>query len=91
MRFLRYIGRVLFSLVLNIHWSIPAWVLLVLHFTCGVPLWCFFAALAVWIVAVRLYCRFVGKLVRLGNADEKQTVNKNPYSNKNKEDKNDIR
>lgn len=72
----------LLNLLLNIEWSIPAWILLALHFILGWPLWPFFAALGAWILWLLITMGLLGLVSRIANADEPKTKNKNPYSQK---------
>ena len=92
-RFLRYVINVLLSLILRWYWSIPAWILLVLHFTAGISIWWFVGALALYVIAVRVYVHVISWLVRMGNSDEPEKKNVNPYSSGSKEERkeNDIR
>ena len=81
-RFFDYIVSVLLSLLFNWYWSIPAWVLLILHFTLGISIWWFVGALLLWIVGVRVFVRVIGWLTYMGNKPEEENKNINPYSNK---------
>ena len=49
-----FLKSYLTGLLLNVSWTEPAWVLLILHITFGVPLWLALAALTVWLVVVFL-------------------------------------
>ena len=82
-KFFKYLLSVLLSLLFHWYWSIPAWVLLVLHFTLGISIWWFVAALLLWIVGVRLFMRLVGWLTYMGNKKEAENKNVNPYSKNN--------
>ena len=44
----------LLNIILNLGWTIPAWVLLICHFVFKISLWWFVGALAIWFVAVLL-------------------------------------
>ena len=91
-RFLRYVLSFVLSLLLRWYWSVPAWILLVLHFTAGISLWWFVGAFALYVTGVRVYVHIISWLVRMGNSDEPEKKNKNPYSKGTKERKNnDIR
>ena len=80
MKFLRYVLFFLLSLALHWQWSIPAWILLVCHFVFGISIWWFVGAFLLFVIGVRLYVRFMGTMIRLGNEDEAPKENKNPYS-----------
>ena len=70
------------SLVLNLLWSIPAWVLLILHFAIGLSIVWFWVALGIWallIVVSSLLIRFAHKY---SNMPELERENLNPYSHK---------
>ena len=71
----------LINMVLNLEWSIPAWILLGLHFAFGLSLWWFCGAIALWILRI-----LVGMwLIRWASNVPKDPPleNKNPYSHKN--------
>ncbi|MBQ4557084.1 MAG: hypothetical protein IJA60_05510 [Clostridia bacterium] len=69
-------------MLLNLEWTIPAWILLALHFILGVPIVWFWVALAVWLLSVLLWTDIFGRLNALGNIPDKPKENKNPYSYK---------
>ena len=63
-------------------WTLPAWVLLVLHITVGLPIVWFWAALGVWLLVVVLRTLLV-IFARYCSAHRIPVPeNKNPYSNK---------
>lgn len=64
--------------------SVPMWLTLILHFVTGLPLYWFWATLAVWLlVGIIRYCVIV--FARWGaNSPEMPKENKNPYSHKDK-------
>ena len=66
--------------------SLPAWALLILHFTVGISIWWFAGYIILWfVVALLRYLLIV--FARQCVKDEKETLarqeNKNPYSHKN--------
>lgn len=78
------------NMVFHFEWSIPAWILLILHFLIDLSLKWFFLALGLWIggliiwmYIVGAFCGWAGKCV---NTPDPPKENKNPYSVK-KEDK----
>ena len=81
-RFLQYLGSLFLSLLFHWYWSIPAWILLILHFTVGISVWWFVGALLLWIIGVRIFVRVIGWLTYMGNKPEAENKNVNPYSNK---------
>ncbi len=67
------------NLVFNMEWVIPAVILLILHFTIGLPLYWFWIALGLWVggtLVVTLLLGWAGKCSRSPEPRE----NKNPYS-----------
>ena len=74
----------LFNILLNFEWSIPAWILLALHFILDIPIIWFFIALAVWILITVVGMWVVGWAADCSNAPDPPKENKNPYSVGNK-------
>lgn len=71
------------NLIFNIEWSIPAWILLVMHIVFDWRILWFWIALGVWILNTALWMHFIG--FAAGCGEEKDVrENKNPYSVKNK-------
>ena len=68
------------NLLLNFEWSIPAWILLALHFWLGISLWWFVGGLALWILPIWLNMRIVGWAATCGSEKDPPKENKNPYS-----------
>lgn len=73
------------NLIFSLEWTIPAWILLVLHFVWGFSLWWFFAALILWVVCVALKTIIFSWLIREGNRPDPPKENKNPYSASNRD------
>lgn len=68
--------------VLYALWTIPAWILLALHFAVGLPIVWFWAALGVWFLTILLRTLFV-MFARYSFAHRIPVPeNKNPYSKK---------
>lgn len=86
---MRRIGGFLLSLCINavfcLSWTVPAWLLLALHFWKGWSLAWFFGALGLWLLAVFLKTLILSLLARGASAPEPRTVNRNPYSKKTRE------
>ncbi len=74
---------IIINLVLNLEWSIPAWIALILYFTIHIPIYIFWALLLIWILWIVLTTIFLGYITKLGNERDMEKENKNPYSNKN--------
>lgn len=83
-RFRQYVLNFVLSLIFHWYWSIPAWILLILHFVLGISIWWFAGAFALYVIGVRIFVHAVGWLVSMGNEDEKPQKNINPYSVKSK-------
>ena len=74
---------ILINLLFNLRWSIPAWVLLILHYAVGISIVYFWIALGAWIFGIFLLGAFVGWARNQKQIpDNAQKENKNPYSNK---------
>lgn len=46
----------LLNMALNLHWTIPAWILLACHFAFGISLWWFVGALGLWFAGMIIFC-----------------------------------
>lgn len=77
---------VFLSLVFNLEWTVPAWILLGLHFWIGISLWWFVGSIILWFFFVALRVLVFGSLTRAGNYKDPPKENKNPYSKKKKGD-----
>lgn len=69
----------LFNMLLNIEWTIPAWILLALHFWLDWSILWFWIALGVWLLDILLWMHFM-KLASRCAEDKPYRENKNPYS-----------
>ncbi len=67
------------NLVINIEWVIPAVLLLILHFTVGLPIFWFWLVLGLWIVGI-LIITFVLGWAGKCSVPPPPRENKNPYS-----------
>ena len=81
-KFFQYVLNFILSLIFHWYWSIPAWILLILHFAFGISVWWSVGAFILYVIGVRIFVHAVGWLVYMGNQDEKPAKNKNPYSNR---------
>ena len=70
------------NLLLNLGWSVPAWVLLALHFWLDISIWWFVGGLAFWILCVLADMWLIGWAARCAGEKDPQKENKNPYSAK---------
>ena len=70
----------LINMALNPEWSIPAWILLALHFWLGISIWWFVGAFALWILRLILGMWLMGWAIDCGNQKDPPRENKNPYS-----------
>ena len=68
------------NLLLNLEWSIPAWILLGLHIWLGISIWWFVGAIGCWILSTLSIMWLVGWAVASGNKKDPPKENKNPYS-----------
>ena len=70
-------------MLLNIQWTIPAWILLVLHYVLDWSIWWFWLALGLWFIDIFLWMTFIGWAAKCSNTPDPPKENKNPYSAKN--------
>ena len=84
-RITNFIVALLFNMLLGFKWSLPAWVLLVLHFTINVPIVWFFVALGLWVLCIISGMWVIGWARECGNIPDQTKENKNPYSAKNQD------
>lgn len=73
----------LFNMLMNAEWCIPAVILLILHFVLGWSLWFAVGAFALWVIGIIIWMLLIGKAVQYGNENTPNRPNKNPYSAKN--------
>lgn len=78
----------LLNLLLNLEGSIPAWILLVLHFVLDISVIWFVVALAIWILVLVLWMVFTGWAAKCANTPDVPKKNKNPYSVKTTDNEN---
>ena len=79
-----FLAALLINLLLNLEWSIPAWVLLGLHFWLGISIWWFAAGLGLWLLRILAGMLIIGWANRCGSEKDPPKENRNPYSVKNK-------
>ena len=70
----------LFNMLLNLEWTIPAWILLACHFLFGWKILWFWIALGVWLLNILLWMDILGWAARCGSEKDPPKENKNPYS-----------
>ncbi len=73
------------NLLLNLHWSIPAWILLATHFWLGWPIWLFWVAVVLWILLTVFFTFFIRMANKCSNIPTPKRENKNPYSATNED------
>jgi len=74
----------LINLIMNLEWSIPAWILLGIHFWRGISIWWFIGGLALWVGRVLVGMWIMAWAHDCGTRKDPPKENKNPYSAKNK-------
>jgi len=74
-----FFACLLFNLLFNLEWSIPAWILLAMHIFFGWKIIWFVIALAIWIVSIILWMDIIGWASSCSSS-HKPKENKNPYS-----------
>ena len=70
----------LLNMLLNLEWSMPAWILLGLYIWLGISIWWFFGAIMLWILRILLGMWLMGWARDCGNQKDPPKENKNPYS-----------
>ena len=70
------------NLLLNLEWSIPAWILLALHFWLDISIWWFVGGLSFWILSILADMWLIGWAARCSDEKDPPKENKNPYSAK---------
>lgn len=75
-----FLTTYLINLALNFEWSVPAWILLVLHFKLGAPMWLFWTALGLWLAVILVQAVFLHWVYTQPDAPTVPRENKNPYS-----------
>ena len=75
-----FIICLLFNMLINLEWSIPAWILLALHFWLDISIWWFVGALAFWILSIISWMSIMGWATDCSNTPDPPKENKNPYS-----------
>ena len=79
-----FFACLLINLLFNLEWSIPAWILLVLHLWLGISIWWFIGGLGLWVLRILAGMWLMGWARDCGNRKDPPKENKNPYSVKNK-------
>lgn len=79
-KFFGYILYFFISLMMNLLWSIPAWVLLVLHFFIDLSIWWFVGGLGLWILCTVFTMALTKFANTCSNEKDPPKENKNPYS-----------
>ena len=78
----RFILCFFINLLLNVEWSVPAWILLALHIWLDLSIWWFIGGLALWILRILFGMWFYGWAADCGAQKDPSKENKNPYSKK---------
>jgi hypothetical protein len=77
-----FLASLVLNLAANIGWTVPAWVLLILHFVTKLSIWVFWAALGVFLLVIIITTAAIFMAAKSGDAPETVRENVNPYSNK---------
>ena len=75
-----YIFYFIISLLMNFVCSIPAWVLLVLHFWLEISIWWFVGGLAFWLICTVFTISLTKFANKCSSEKDPPKENKNPYS-----------
>ncbi len=71
------------NLVLNLEWSIPAFLLLALHIWLDISIWWFIGGLAFWVLRILFGMWIMRWAVKCSSVKDPPKRNKNPYSKTN--------
>lgn len=77
-----FLLTLLLNLLLHLRRSIPAWILLALHFLLDWRLLWFWLALGIWVAAEIVTMLLLSWAARCGNEPDPDRPNRNPYSRK---------
>ena len=72
----------LLNMAFNLEWTVPAWILLALHFIFGLSIVWFWVALLIWFLGILFWMLIIGWAGRC-SSPEPYKENKNPYSSNN--------
>jgi len=75
-----FLAVLLFNMLINFEWTIPAWVLLACHFFFDWSIIWFWIALGLWLLNILIWMGIIGWASDCGNTPDKPKENKNPYS-----------
>ena len=70
----------LFNMLMNLEWTIPAWLLLACHFFFDWSIKWFWIALGIWLLNILLWMDILGWASRCGRTPDQSKENINPYS-----------
>lgn len=70
----------LINMLMNLEWTIPAWILLACHFFFDWSILWFWLALGLWLFNILFWMDVIGWASRCGDTPDKPKENKNPYS-----------
>ena len=74
----------LVNMLLALPWTIPAWVLLAVHFWKGISIWWFAGTMGLWLLGVLFSVWFLQWAAKCGSEQDPPKENKNPYSKGNR-------
>ena len=70
----------LVNMILNLEWTIPAWILLACHYFFDWSVRWFWIALGAWLINIIFWMDIMGWAARCGREKDPPKPNKNPYS-----------
>ncbi len=76
-----YMITLFINLLFHFKWSIPAWILLILHLVYDWSIYWFLLAFSLWILNSMFWMAFIGWANKCSSIKDER-VNKNPYSKK---------
>lgn len=75
-----FLLSIIINIVFNLEGSIPAWILLGLHFWLGLSIKWFLLALFIWLFVIFLRTAVLSWVNKQNNISRPKLENKNPYS-----------
>lgn len=81
-KFLGFLTSFLLTSFWHLRWTVPAWVLLGLHFWLGISVWWPLSCFAIFFAIMLIRCLLLNSLVSVGSYTDRAKPNVNPYSAK---------
>lgn len=77
-----FLTSLILNFAVNLGWTVPAWVLLILHYVTKLSIWLFWGAIGVFVLVIIITTAAIFMAAKSGDAPEAEKQNVNPYSNR---------